>query len=487
MAKSLAELASALGSTPEPGWAQIEIGGICEDTRRLIPGDLFAAVSGHNRNGSEFIAQAINGGAVAVLSERSMDLSVPVLKVPCVRKALAQLSDVFYDHPTCNLFTVGVTGTNGKTTTCHWAADLLRQCETMLLSTVRNPILGIPGLTTPPSAIIQRLAQDALNNGAQNLIIEASSAGIAQNRVSSIDFDACVFTNFSPEHLNHHRGLTAYRGAKLKLFENMKPDAWAILNADDPMHAAIAATTPAHVLTYGINAEADIHAGEIHCKARSSRFTVAAAQEEDESVFLPIPGRHNISNALAAIGVGIVKGISLSVLAERLTQASAPIPGRAEFFRRADGLVAVVDFAHNPSSLEVILKSLRPKYSRIIVVFGCPGDGEHEKRANMGEVSGRLADAVVLTTDNPKNEDPGAIADEIRIGIGSSLVPVTIVLDRKQAIHAAVSQAKTGDVILLAGKGHETEQLIEGARIPHSDAEVLRECEFAADTGIADD
>ncbi|MCK5247109.1 UDP-N-acetylmuramoyl-L-alanyl-D-glutamate--2,6-diaminopimelate ligase [Candidatus Bipolaricaulota bacterium] len=477
MAKSLAELASIAGFQPQPAWTRIVIEGICEDTRRLRPGDLFVAIPGYDRDGSDFIARAVERGAVAVLSEESVDLPVPVLKAKCARTALAQLSAVFYDHPTRELFAVGVTGTNGKTTTCHWTADLLGRSETLLLSTVRNPILAISCLTTPPSPIIQQLARGAVDDGTHNLILEASSAGIAQDRVSDIDFDACVFTNFSPEHLSHHNGLASYRSAKLKLFESLKPEAWAILNADDPMYPDIAAATPARVLTFGIDAGADLRAEDIQPEARSSRFTVVVAQEESETVFLPLPGRHNIFNALAAVGVGVVKKIPLPLIAKRLAQVE-PIPGRTEYFRREDGLVAVVDFAHNASSLETTLRSLRSEYSRVIVLFGCPGDGEHEKRAAMGEVAGRYADAVVLTSDNPKNEDAHAIASEIQTAIGSSLVPVTIVLDRRGAIQLALSQAKEGDIVLLAGKGHETEQLVEDERVPFSDAEALRELGF---------
>ncbi|MFC2079829.1 Mur ligase family protein [Candidatus Bipolaricaulota bacterium] len=235
MAKSLAELALALGAQPQAEWTSIEIQGICEDTRRLRAGDLFVAVSGHDRDGSEFIARAMDRGAAAVLSERSIDLPVPVLVTDCARTALAQLSAAFYNDPTRELFTVGVTGTNGKTTVCHWTADLLGPSETLLISTVRNPSSGTSGLTTPPSPIIQQLARGAVDDGEHNLVVEASSAGIAQDRVSAIDFDVCVFTNFSPEHLSHHSGLAAYRTAKLALFGRLKSEAYAIINADDPM------------------------------------------------------------------------------------------------------------------------------------------------------------------------------------------------------------------------------------------------------------
>ncbi|MFC2095959.1 glutamate ligase domain-containing protein, partial [Candidatus Bipolaricaulota bacterium] len=255
---------------------------------------------------------------------------------------------------------------------------------------------------------------------------------------------------------------------------------YAILNADDPFTSAIAEATSAQILTYGIDSEADIRAVEIRAEARISRFTVVVRGEERASVSLPQPGSHSISNALAALSVGIVKRIPLSVLAERADQVE-PIPGRTEFFRRDDGVDAVVDFAHNPSSLEVILKFLRSEYPRIIALFGCPGDGEHEKRAAMGEVSGRWADAIVLTSDNPKNEDPRVIVDEIQAGIGKSRVPVTVILDRERAIQASVSQARAGDIVLLAGKGHETDQLIGDNRFPHADADVLRRLGFAGD------
>lgn len=478
LVKFLAELASVLGLHPQPDWAQVEVRGICEDTRRLIPGDLFAAIPGHDQDGSDFIARALERGAVAVLSERSVDLALPVLNVECVREALARVAAAFYDHPTCDLFTVGVTGTNGKTTVCHWTADVLGRGKTLLVSTVRNPLSGISGLTTPSSPIIQSLARSAVDDGTRNFVLEASSAGIAQDRIGAIDFDVCVFTNLTLEHVRHHGGLAAYQSAKLKLFEALKPEAWAILNADDPMLEVLAAATPAQVLTYGLDSEADVRAKDIQLNIRNSRFTAVVRGEADESVFLPVPGRHNISNALAAIGVGVAAGIPLSLLSKRLTGAD-PIPGRTKFFQRTDGLVAVIDFAHNPASLEAVIRFLRSEYSRVIVLFGCPGDGEIEKREAMGRVSVRWADAVVLTSDNPKNEKPRAIAEEIRVGIGSSSVPVTIVLDRKQAIQIALDQAEVGTVVLLAGKGHETEQLIGDERVPHSDADVLIELGFA--------
>lgn len=485
LAKPLAELACDIGLTPQPNWSAIDVTGICEDTRRLVPGNLFVAVSGKDQDGSVYVDHAIDRGAVAVLAERELSASVPVLVVPLARVALAQLAASFYGHPTQELFTVGVTGTNGKTTVCHWTADVLGRNRTTVSSTVQNLSLGIPGLTTPPSPIIQLLARNAANAGAQHLILEASSAGIAQERVTAVDFDACVFTNFSLEHVRHHNGLAAYRRAKLKLFETLKPEAWAIVNADDPMAEVLVAATPAQVLRYGCDCRADVRASDIHLEPRGSWFTVKAGLDQEMDVRLSLPGSHNISNALAAISVGVVANLSLQVICDRLKQA-CPISGRTEFFRHTDGRVAVIDFAHNGASLEALLSTLKPSTPRLIVVFGCPGDGESEKRVSMGKASARWADRIVLTSDNPKSEEPRAIAEAIRAGMEGSQIPVSIVVDRAKAIGIAVDQANPGDLVVVAGKGHETEQLIRGNRLPYSDADTLRNMGFIPDTGHAE-
>jgi UDP-N-acetylmuramoyl-L-alanyl-D-glutamate--2,6-diaminopimelate ligase len=483
LAKSLAELAAALDLPSQPDWPSIVVTGICEDTRRLIPGDLFVAIPGHHQDGSMYVNRAIKRGAAAILAEHAFSAAVPVLVVPHVRRALAYFCAAFHDHPTRELFTVGVTGTNGKTTVCHWAAEILGRGQTRVISTVENPTLGIPGLTTPPSPMIQSLARNAVTAGAKHLILETSSAGIAQERVTAIDFDACVFTNFSLEHVRHHGGLAAYRNAKLKLFETLKPEAWAIVNADDPMAEAITAATPAQILRYGRDRHADVRASDIRSESQHCRFTVRIRDHQEMEIFLPVPGKHNVSNALAAIGVGVVANLSLPVIGHRLAQARS-IPGRTEFFSRADGLTAVVDFAHNGASLDALLATLRPSTPRLIVIFGCPGDGESEKRASMGKASAQWADYIILTSDNPQHEDPVAIAAEIRLGMGDTQIPVHVIIDRIEAIHAAIATASPGDLVILAGKGHETEQLIGSERLGHSDADVLQDLGFIADTGV---
>ncbi len=460
----------------------VGIRGICADSREVSPGDLFFGIPGHRCDGSGFAPQAIARGAAAIVVEHDLDepASVPVVRVPCARRGLAQASAAFYDHPTRALFSVGVTGTNGKTTTCHWIADVLGRSATSLSSTISNAEPDGTSLTTPPSPILQRMARRAADSGMRHLVVEASSAGIAQRRVDEVDFDVAVFTNFAPEHLHHHHGLEGYRRAKQRLFELLKDDAWAVLNVDDPLSSVIARTVSARVLTYGLAAGADLRASGLRERESGVEFDMTIEGGGPWNVTLQRSGPYNIHNALAAAAVGHIQGLRPHELIERLADLR-PVPGRGQVFRHADGRTAIVDFAHNAASLEILLHFLRGRYERILAVFGCPGDGEHQKRRAMGAVCGRLCDRVVLTSDNPKYESAQAIAEEIHAGMGDSAVPVTIVLDRQDAIGRAARAAGPRDVVLLAGKGHERVQLVGDRRVPFSDVAVLTALGFDVD------
>lgn len=475
----LADLAQAVGAELEqtPGdtmWVR----GICEDSRQVVPGDLFVAVRGAEHDGAVFIPDAVRRGAAAVLSELGVRAAVPVLAVANPREAMATAAAMLYGHPTARLFTVGVTGTNGKTTTCHWIADLLGRDRSAVSSTVRHAENATCPLTTPSSPALQRLAWDAVQRGDEHLILEASSAGIAQGRVSAIDFDVCVFTNFSPEHRRHHGGVESYREAKMRLFRGLKPEGWAVLNADDPMHRQIAAETSGHVLTFGLSSDAMLRCEQVRSEARGTVLTVRpVCGGRADDLFLPFWGMYNVGNALAALAVGTVRDVAWTDLVDRLA-CVCPVPGRAEVLRHKDGRTAIVDFAHNPASLEAILGTVRNRYARVLLVFGCPGDGEHEKRVEMGQVSARWAHEVVLTADNPGTEDPMTIAEEIRSGIVDGALSVEIEADRRTAIAHAVARAGAQDVVLVAGKGHETVQRLQGRSVAHSDRDVLCDLGF---------
>ena len=480
LAKTVAELAAALNITPvHKEWTTVTVDRICTDSREAAPGDLFVGIPGTHRDGAEYAWQATQRGAIAVMAERDIPLPIPVLRVPCARQGLARASAAFYGYPTRTLFTVGVTGTNGKTTTCHWIADILGSDCTALSSTVSNAATDATSLTTPPSPVVQRMARNAADGGGRHFVVEASSAGIAQHRVDDVDFDVAVFTNFSPEHLRYHHGLDAYRRAKLSLFESLKTDAWAVLNADDPLSATIARITPARVLTYGRSRDADLKASDVREDATGYRFAITEGKDASRGAALRWIGPYNVSNAMAAIAVGRVSGLPLHEAVDRLATVQS-VPGRGQAFHRGDGVTVIVDFAHNAASLEALLRFLRGRYERILAVYGCPGDGEHEKRRAMGAISERLCDRIILTSDNPKHESPRAIAEEIRSGVVGGRVPVSIVLRRKDAIEQAVKEATPRDVVLLAGKGHEAVQLVGDRRMPFSDAGVLETLGFEA-------
>ncbi len=473
MGKSLAELAKAVGVDPQPSWREIEITGIVHDSRRISPGDLFVAVPGFRADGHDYIGDAVARGAAAVVCERAVGASVPVIPVPDARTALARLSAVLLGEPTRKLFTVGVTGTNGKTTVCHLSAHLLGEDETALLSTVALEEQGIHAVTTPEAPFIQQFAQEAADSGKENLVIEVSSAGLALHRTDGVDFDVAVFTNLTHDHFDFHPDWNAYLHAKLRLFQGLKPEAVALVNLDDPMSLRFTAATRAHVIAYAIHRAADLQALEIEYGIQGTSFTLRTA-EEAVKVRIKLPAEHNVYNALAAAGVGLAKGLPLDEIAARLRTAK-PVAGRHQTFRAVTGATVIVDFAHSPDSLERMLRFLRPRYRRVICVFGCGGGSDRAKRPIMGRISGSLADLTILTTDNPKDEPPERIIDEIEAGIRPTGGRYERIPDRRDAIRRAIALSKPGDAVLLAGKGHEPYQIVGHAFVPYSDAGFLRE------------
>ena len=477
--KDLAVLAAALdnacGRQPE---SDTVIRGITEDTRHLSPGDLFVAIPGTHRDGASYAEAAVGLGAAAVVCEHELDLEVPVLRVSDARLALAQLAAAFYDHPTRSLFCIGVTGTNGKTTICHWIAHLLGAESCALVGTVANESHGLRGLTTPPGSILHRIARDAVDEGKQTLVIEASSIGLAQERLHGIAFDIAAFSNLASDHLDWHPSPASYLEAKLRLFRQVKADGSAVVNADDPAAEAVASAASGRVVRVGLRGSRDL-------RAKNWRFGPQGTHArfhwngEEASVCIPAPGAHNVENALVAVGTALCAGRSLEALSERLATAS-PVSGRWEVYRRdPDGLLAVVDFAHNAAGLRRMLAELRDAAENLVVVFGCPGGTDTDKRKAMGETAGSLANLTIVTSDNPKNEEFAAIASDIASGLRSVNAAYRAVADRATAIEEAVRAAKAGDVILIAGKGHETYQIVRGEYRPHEDGRILEALGFS--------
>jgi len=470
-AKSLALLARSIGVTPKLTWEDVDIRGITQDSREVRPGYLYVAIKGFITDGHRFVADAVSRGAVAVVTEADVVCSVPSIRVGDGRIALAALSDEFFSHPTCDLFTIGVTGTNGKTTVCHLTAHLLGDNDSVIVGTVSNEARGLHSVTTPESPIVQRIAHDALASGKRNLVLEASSAGLALHRVDNVDFDVAVFTNLTHDHYDFHSDRDSYLRAKLILFRNMKREAAAIINADDQEAEEVIAAARGEVITYAITRPATYRAVDIEYSLMSSRFTVVHGKER-ASVGMALPGEHNVYNALAAVAVAARAGIPLSVSAGRLSTARS-VAGRYQFMRATNGASVVVDFAHSPDSLERMLTSLRPYYERIICVFGCGGESDRDKRPIMGRISGENADITVLTTDNPKSEDPREIIAAIASGVPATS-RLECIVDRKQAIRRALELARPRDVVLIAGKGHEPYQIVGHEFVPYSDVEFMR-------------
>jgi len=481
MRRTLAALARAVGVRPRGGWDRIPVSGVTEDSRTAGPGTLFIAIRGQNLDGNEFAGDALRRGAIAVATETPGDWDVPTLHVADARAAAAGLSAAFFGDPTRRLFTVGVTGTNGKTTVCHWVAHLLGREATVVIGTIENAARGLPGVTTPSSPIVQRIASEAVEAGQAHLVVEASSIGLEQRRLDSVDFDAAVFTNLTHDHLDLHGSMDAYLSAKAILFRALRPDAWAIVNADDPAAERLLTGCHAPVFRYGRSRSADLRLVEATPDALGVRLAMEIRRAR---LFARIPARgdHNVENALAAVALGLCRGIPPQRVAERLASLP-PIPGRWQVLLSTNGVTAVVDYAHTPDALERILRELRPSKGRLIAVFGCPGEGDREKRPLMGSISARYAELSVLTADNPKGEDAGRIVEEIAAGVAARGGRWIRVLDRANAIRVAVESAAAGDTILVAGKGHETYQIVRGEYRPHSDVDVLRDLGFGEAAG----
>lgn len=468
---SLKALLSHIRYSAVRGDRAVSVGQITDDSREVEPGALFVAIPGAQHDGHHYIDAAVAQGAVAVIGERA-DIQLPArvayILTDNSRQALAEAAAAFYRFPTDKLFTVGVTGTNGKTSTTVLAAAALG--EAALSNTLINALDD--AFTTPRAAKLQKLAHEALCAGKKHLVIEVSAHALSQYRVHGIDFDVAVFTNLTHDHLDYYGSMERYLQAKLLLFKHLRPSATAIINRDDPYAQRFIEATSARVWTYGLNPQCNLWAEEIELTPQGSRFTVQSPAGALR-IETPLPGEFYLYNIMAALAVGLAGGRSLEELKSGV-ESVQQIEGRCERYRAHSGVEIVIDFAHSPDSLEKMLQMVKRFYSRVICVFGCGGESDPYKRPLMGAISGRWADYTIITSDNPKSEDPQTIIHQIEEGIRPLKVPYEALVARPRAILRALEIARPGDCILIAGKGHERTQIFADREIAFNDREFLR-------------
>jgi UDP-N-acetylmuramoyl-L-alanyl-D-glutamate--2,6-diaminopimelate ligase len=491
---ALAPSAVARPATPADG---VQITSLVYDSRAVTPGTLFFCVPGFRADGHEFAPAAVAAGAAALVVERPLGLGVPELLVHSVRATMAPIAARFYGEPARELDVVGVTGTNGKTTTAYLVRALLegagRQCG--LLGTVKSVIGGRERevqRTTPEAIELQADLRAMLDGGDRACAIEVSSHALELGRADAIPFAAAVFTNLTQDHLDFHPTMEDYFAAKRRLFlpaGGAEPPRAAIVNVGDPYGRRLAAEIDGAV-TFAVEADADYAAAELRCGFAGCTFRLHARGAE-HAVELPMPGRFNVANALAALAAAHSLGVELEVLLAAL-QRGVRVPGRFEPVDEGQDFAVLVDYAHTPDSLENVLRAAREltgrdgaggKGGRVICVFGAGGDRDRGKRPLMGEIAARLADVVLVTSDNPRSEDPELIIAEIMAGAvgvgesnGSGTARVRCLADRREAIAEAVAAGAGGDVLVIAGKGHEQgQEFAAGRKIPFDDVAVARE------------
>lgn len=468
------------------GTGNLLIESITNDSRSVKANSLFVCIAGFNTDGHKFIAEAIQKGATAIVVEKDVDFKgVTLIRVTDSRRALAKLSSKFYDNPDLKLRLLGVTGTNGKTTTSYLINSILQKDKrkTGLLGTINYQIgddLKEAGRTTPESLELESFFKKALDNGVTDIVIEVSSHSLDLHRVEEIEFDQAIFTSFSLDHLDYHKTIDKYLEAKIKLFTQLdrlkkKGEKVAIVNIDDPNSKKILSATAAKKITYGLSQEAQVYAHPKSMDIDGISFD-AYTPKGRENINLKLTGNFNIYNALAAISSAIALEIPLETIKKGLEEVSN-IPGRFEKIK-GKKFNLIVDYAHTPEALKNLLITAKEIVKgRLIVVFGCGGDRDRSKRPMMGELSATYADFCILTSDNPRGEDPFRILLDTEAGMQKIKAKgeYLVLVDRRQAIEEACRYAKEGDLVVIAGKGHETYQILSDRTIHFDDREVARE------------
>ena len=478
------ELAAALPGVEIAGAARdLAISRVESDSRRVRPGDLFVAIRGEKSDGVLHVPDAVGRGAVAVVSDRLAPegVGVPWIRVAAPRRALALLAARLAGDPAQRLVLAGVTGTNGKTTTTILLEAILKRHygAAGFLGTIgyRMPRREIAAdRTTPEATVIQELLADLVADGAKAAAMEVSSHALVLDRVEGCRFDVAVFTNLTRDHLDFHRDMESYYAAKKRLFDLRKPGAAGVINADDPYGQRLLREAAPPLSSFSPSgAPADFRPEAVACSFSGTAFEVVHAGGRF-SVASPLAGRFNVSNILGAAAAGVCLRIDPAEIAAAIAGVKK-VPGRFERVEAGQAYPILVDYAHTPDALERLLQAVRELSDRkILLVFGCGGDRDRGKRAPMGQIAGRLADIAIATSDNPRSESPDAILEEVEIGLNASgATKYLLVPDRREAIGRAIELANPGTVVVIAGKGHETTQVIGSVEIPFDDRKIAAE------------
>ncbi len=456
--------------------------GLCLDSRLVKAGDIFIAVKGTVYDGHDFINQAIeNGAKFVVRREHRKYKNAETIVVEDSAEAAAVLAQALRDNPASKLTNLAVTGTNGKTTVAFLVRSVIKTASQScgIISTVvydTGTETEAATLTTPDCITIAEKQRQMVKAGSKYMVIEASSHALSQNRLAAIDFKAAAFTNLTRDHLDYHKTELNYLTAKIKLFEHLSQDSTAVLNKQSPQSMAIAEKTNARILWYAVEEDADLVARIESMDINGTIFTLEHAGKK-QKLQSALFGKHNISNNLAAAGLCLAAGFDLRTIAAGLTNLKT-IPGRLEPLPCKAGFSVLIDYAHTDDALKNVLTTLRPLCKgRLTVVFGCGGDRDKTKRPKMAAVAEQLADNLVITSDNPRSEDPCAIIGEMVIGLEKPVANSVITEpDRKKAINIAIKNASKDDIILIAGKGHETYQIIGDEKIDFNDKDIALSC-----------
>ncbi|MEH6954858.1 UDP-N-acetylmuramoyl-L-alanyl-D-glutamate--2,6-diaminopimelate ligase [Neobacillus drentensis] len=461
----------------------LDISSIENDNRKVQNGSLFICIKGYTVDGHDFAEAAVKNGAAAILAERPIALDVPVILVKDTTRAMAVLADTFYGQPTKKLHLIGITGTNGKTTTSHLIEKIMVDAgqRTGLIGTMYTKIaeeIIETKNTTPESLTLQKTFQQMVDRGVETAVMEVSSHALDLGRVHGCDYDVAVFTNLTQDHLDYHKTMDEYKRAKSLLFAqlgntfNHQHPKFAVLNADDQASEMYSRATAAHIVTYGIDMRADIQAKDIQMTSSGTRFNLII-ETEIYPVQMQLIGKFSVYNVLASIAASLVSGIEINQIIKSIESVEG-VSGRFELVNAGQDFTVIVDYAHTPDSLENVLKTIQHiAKKKVFVIVGCGGDRDRTKRPLMAQIACQWATDPILTSDNPRSEDPLAILKEMEAGVKGE--KYKIIPDRKEAINTAIQQASKDDVVLIAGKGHETYQIIGNIVHDFDDRLVARE------------